>query len=127
MLEDHIKPQLNIRTRSPATPELHGNTPLYKRVPSRDEDGKPLSDFMMLIPGLRNLGRVLFNDRVAGIQAVINSHREVVFVDLNVPINILWISLKPRIGLISQIAGEIQHRIPEALLIAPDHRFASKG
>ena len=28
--------------------------PLRKRAPSHDENGKPLSDFMMLIPGLRD-------------------------------------------------------------------------
>ncbi len=29
-------------------------TPLYKRAPGEDEHGNPLSDFMMIIPKLRN-------------------------------------------------------------------------
>ena len=99
---------------------IHQHTPLYERVPTRDADGKPLSDFMMLIPGLRDAGPLLINDRVAGIQAILTRYPEVVFADLNIPINVLWVSLSPKIGLIGTIAQDIKRRIPEALLVAPD-------
>lgn len=111
---------MKLRVRSGAMPELQVNTPLYERAPSRDVDGRPLSDFMMLIPGLRDCGAERFNDRVAGIQAVLNRYSEVVFADLNVPINVLWVSLEPKFGLIGTIVGEIQIRVPEALLVASD-------
>jgi hypothetical protein len=89
-------------------------------VPTRGPDGKPLSDFMMLFPGLRDSAPGFIKDRVAGIQAILNRYPEVVFADLNIPINVLWVSLSPKIGLIGVIAEEIKQRIPEALLVAPD-------
>ncbi len=75
---------------------------------------------MMLIPGLRDLPGVVFRDRVAGIQAVLGDHPGVVFADLNVPINVLWVSIRAEIGLISRLAAAIQDRVPEALLVASD-------
>ncbi len=111
---------MKLRLRHPSTPELHEPEPLYRRAPSRDEDGRPLSDFMMLIPGLRDLPQAAFRDRVAGIQAILGDHPGVVFADLNVPINVLWVSIRPEIGLISSLASAIQDRIPEALLVASD-------
>jgi hypothetical protein len=111
---------VKLSVRHPGVPRMQANSPLYERVPSRDEEGRPLSDFMILIPGLRDADIDRFNDRVAGIQAVLGRYSEVVFADLNVPINLLWVSLVPRFGLIGTIAGEIQQRIPEALLVASD-------
>ena len=92
--------------------------PLYKRVPTRDENGKPLSDFMILIPGLKHWVKSRFDDRLAGLQAVLGECTEVVFADLNVPLNLLWVSVKSRHGVINELAGQIQHRIPEAKLIS---------
>lgn len=110
-----------MRVRSRGLSDLHANsTPLYERVPSRDASGRPFSDFMMLIPGLRDSTAERFNDRVAGIQAVLGRYSEVVFADLNVPINVLWVSLVPKFGLIGTIAAELQQRIPEARLVASD-------
>lgn len=102
---------------------LETHEPLYKRVPTRDENNRPYSDFMMLIPRLRELPRSQLTYRIACLQAVLNESREVVFADLNVPINLLWVSVKPYPGIIMQIAGAIRYRLPEALLVGPDtHR-----
>lgn len=92
--------------------------PLYKRVPTRDENGKLLNDFMILIPGLKTWAKPHFNDRLAGLQAVLAQCKDVVFADLNVPLNLLWVSVKNRNGLVNQLVGEIQHRVPEAKLIS---------
>ena len=94
------------------------NAPLYDRVPSRDENGKPYSDFMLLIPKLNKASMPELKSKMAALQAVLGSHPEVVFADLNMKINLLWVSFKPKIGLIEQIALEIQARVPEAKLIS---------
>lgn len=102
--------------------KLRLHEPLYERVPTRDEHGRPYSDFMMLIPGLRELPQSQFTERVARLQAVLTGFREVVFADLNAPLNLLWVSLRPNPGAIMRIASAVRHRLPEALLVAADTR-----
>ena len=101
---------------------LEPHRPLHARVPTRDEDGCRLSDFMMLFPGLRDLPQTQFLDRLAGIQAVLGQFSEVVFVDLNVPLNLLWVSVRPRPRVILEIAGAIKFHLPEALLVGHSAR-----
>ena len=96
---------------------LSTSGPLYTRAPTRNEDGVAYSDFMMLIPGLRDLSRTDFGDRVAGLQAVLGQYQQVVFADLNVPLNLLWVTLIPEYGLIATMAEGLRQRIPEARLI----------
>jgi len=107
-----------------ATHGIHisDHQPLYERIPIRDEHGKLLSDFMMLIPGLRDWPQLRFHDAVAGLQAVMGQFREVVFADLNVPLNLLWVSVKAKPGIITEVAGSIQMRVPQALIISPHGR-----
>ena len=111
---------MEIQVRRQNLADLSGNEPLYKRVPTHDEEGRPLSDFMMLIPGLRDWSKDRFLDRVAGIQAVLGQHKQVVFADLNVPLNLLWVSMLPELGLITRIAADLQARVPEAKLVGSD-------
>lgn len=91
--------------------------PLYKRLPSRDENGRYLSDFMMLIPGMKNRSGRDFQSRLDHIHALLEGQEDVVFADLNVPLNLLWVSIKTRHGLINELAAEIRRRIPEARLV----------
>ncbi len=91
--------------------------PLYKRLPSRDEDGRFLSDFMMLIPGLRNLSAPLFESRLTLLHALLDGHDDVVFADLNTPLNLLWISVRTRHGVINEVSAEIRSQFPEAKLV----------
>ena len=93
------------------------NEPLHSRVPSRDEFGNPLSDFMMLLPGFRNLPRREQSDRLDRIQIVLTNFTEVVYADLNVPLNLLWISVEAKYGITGEIAAELQYHIPEARLV----------
>lgn len=108
-------------TASRSVGELHPHQPLYERVPTRDTDGHPLSDFMMLIPGLRERPRQQFNDVLSRIQDCLADFREVVFVDLNVPLNLLWVSVRAKPGVILDIAASLKFRVPEALLVGPKH------
>ena len=92
--------------------------PLWRIVPTRDEDGHLLTDFMMLIPRLRekSSGEV---ERTSGyIRSVLTLHSEVVFADLNLALNLLWVSLRPKRGAMSEIAAAIRVLVPEAVLVA---------
>jgi len=100
---------------------LEPNAPLYERVPTRDESGRLLGDFMVLIPGLRERPGHEFASTLACLQAVLVSFSEVVFVDLNVPLNLLWVSVRPRPGVILEVFGAVKLHLPEAKLVG--HRW----
>ncbi|HQU16479.1 MAG: hypothetical protein B7Z66_05095 [Chromatiales bacterium 21-64-14] len=92
--------------------------PLRKRVPLHDEHGRALADFMMIIPGLRNKPQRIIQRCVKEIQAVCARFDDaVVFVELNVKLNLLWVSHRPTPGVCAEITGALQERIPEALLV----------
>ncbi len=96
---------------------LEVNQPLYQRVPVRDENGRLLSDFMVILPGLRDRPGHEFAASLARLQAVLASFSEVVFVDLNVPLNLLWVSVRPRPGVILELFGAVKLHLPEAKLV----------
>ncbi|MHB1173619.1 MAG: hypothetical protein ACYCZJ_00645 [Sulfuriferula sp.] len=91
--------------------------PMWKVVPTRDENGKMLTDFMMLLPKLRHQPKDYIERTVLSIEAVLACYREVVFADVNLSINVLWVSLRHRSGVVLEIAGAIRNRVPEALLV----------
>jgi hypothetical protein len=93
--------------------------PLWKRAPTRDANGKPLHDFMMLIPGLRDREETLLREAVSRIEAILKGYEEyVVLADLNLKLNVLWVTVKPQLGLCMEIASLIHHIVPEAKLVA---------
>lgn len=93
--------------------------PLMKRAPLHDEKGRALSDFMMLIPGLKKKPQAMINVVVTDIQLVLSkfSHA-VVFAELNLKLNLLWVSIRPIHGIRNEVAGAIQARVPEAKLVS---------
>lgn len=92
--------------------------PLWQVVPTRDSAGRRLTDFMMLIPRLRDRPLAEIERASREIQAVLALHQDVVFADLNLKLNVLWVSLRPRPGAISELAAAIRLRVPEAVLVA---------
>jgi len=78
--------------------ELLRNGPLHERVPTHDEEGNALGDFMMLFPGMRDLAESSLRSKVDILAEILSGCREVVFVDLNVPLNLLWVSIKHKPG-----------------------------
>jgi len=73
---------------------------------------------MMLIPGLRDWPRLRLIDAVAGMQAVLGRVPEVEFADLNLRLNLLWVSVQARPGVIAELAASLAQRIPEARLVS---------
>ena len=111
--------RLTARAAQLFQPEQH--QPLYQRAPARDEDGRALGDFMVLIPGLRARPPHELNESIARLRAVLLHFREVVFVDLNLPLNLLWVSHTPRPGVILELFGALRAQLPEARLVG--HRW----
>jgi hypothetical protein len=97
--------------------ELLRNDPLHERVPTHDDEGNALGDFMMLFPGLRDLAEVNLRSKVDILADILSQYREVVFVDLNIPLNLLWVSIKYKPGLVLELSTYVKMRIPEAKLV----------
>lgn len=93
-------------------------SPLWQRAPTRDSEGRRLTDFMMLIPRLRSRPAAEIERVSRDIQRVLALHRDVVFADLNLRMNLLWVSLRPAPGAIGALAAAIRVRVPEAVLVA---------
>ncbi len=93
--------------------------PLYKRAPREDEQGRPLSDFMMLIPHLRTRAPHLIAEITGRIEGVLARHAtDVVFADLNLKLNVLWVVVRPNPGICWNLPVEINDAVPDALLVA---------
>ena len=100
-------------------PLLDAAEPLGKRAPAVDEHGKALSDFMMIIPGLRDKPRPLIQQTMFDIHAALACFQHaVVFAELNLKLNLLWVSIRPLHGIRFEIAAAVQHRVPGALLVS---------
>ena len=101
------------------TLELSPNQPLWQRVPTKDESGEYLGDFMMVIPKLKTASSEHRKRTLDAINAVLHRYQDtVVFADLNLKINLLWISVKPVNGIIMEISSAIIDSVPEAKLIS---------
>ena len=112
---------MKIRIVASTTLTTDANTvpglPLWQLAPTRDAAGRRLTDFMMLIPHLRSRPRAEIERASRDIQAVLALHQDVVFADLNLKLNLLWVSLRPRPGAISELVAAIRLRVPEAVLV----------
>jgi len=93
--------------------------PLWQRVPTRDAEGRYLSDFMMLIPKLSRWPEVRRAQVFGELERVLAEFGEmVVFADLNLKLNLLWISMRQNPSGCLGLAAAIKERIPEAVLVA---------
>jgi hypothetical protein len=93
--------------------------PLRKRVPSHDEHGRPLSDFMMLIPGLHDKPKHLIDRTIQDLHiALTHFSHAVVFAEFNIRLNLLWVSIRPIQGIRFEIASAIQRHVPDAKLVS---------
>ena len=96
-------------------PLLDSSEPLRNRAPAVDEHGKALSDFMMIIPGLRDKPRQLIQQTLFDIQSTLACFQHaVVFAELNIKLNLLWVSIRPLHGIRMEIANAVQLRVPDA-------------
>ncbi|KAF0100120.1 MAG: hypothetical protein FD187_1398 [bacterium] len=93
--------------------------PLWKLAPKRDADGRPYTDFMMLAPRLNQRPAAEIEALTHIIRDVLTRHEEwVVFADLNLKCNVLWVSLKHQPGVMARIITALRARAPEFKLVA---------
>ena len=93
--------------------------PLRKRVPERDTDGGPLADVMVLLPGLRDLPQHLLRTAIAQIQAVCAYYSHAVaFAELNIRLNLLFVSVRPITGVRNEIFDAVRGFLPQARLVS---------
>jgi len=98
---------------------LEPSVPLWKRVPTKDSDGNSLSDFMMLIPRLSSKPPHVIDFIVKQIKKVLGYYQQyIVFVDLNIKLNLLWVSVKALPGISLEVAAALHALVPEAKLVA---------
>jgi hypothetical protein len=92
--------------------------PLWRRAPTRDEAGKPYNDFMLLAPRLNRRPAHEQEAVTHIIRAVLEEFDEdVVFAELNLKINVLWISIRQRPGLMAELVAALRARVPEFHLV----------
>ncbi|MBI5042042.1 MAG: hypothetical protein HZB57_12835 [Gammaproteobacteria bacterium] len=100
-------------------PLLDSAEPLRKRAPAVDEHGKALSDFMMIIPGLRNKPRQLIQQTLYDVHATLTCFQHaVVFAEFNLKLNLLWVSIRPLDNIRFEIANAVRLRVPDARLVS---------
>jgi hypothetical protein len=102
----------------PACNGLGPAVPLWRIAPTRDDDGRCLADFMMLIPGLRHRHSVARDEVARRVREVCEAYAgQVVFVEVNYALNLLWVSVAAEPGLAGRVAQSIRGRIPDARLV----------
>ena len=93
--------------------------PLWQRAPARDDQGRPLPDFMMLIPRLGSRPARQVRTTLQAIAEVLHQYRDaVVFADMNLRINVLWVTVRPVPGICLELPAALKVRVPEAMLVA---------
>ena len=100
-------------------PLLDASQPLRKRAPAVDENGRALSDFMIIIPNLRKRSEQRIQQTMQDIHRVLAGFDDtVVFAELNLRLNLLWISIRPITGIRDDIAQALRAVIPDARLVS---------
>lgn len=95
------------------------SAPLWKRVPKLDEQGRRLSDFMMIIPGLKKRPANEIQYTLEALAAVLDRYDHIVmYADMNLRINTLWVTIRPVVGMCLEIPAAIKVAVPEAVLVA---------
>lgn len=92
--------------------------PLWQLAPTRGRSGQGMADFMMLIPGLADRSAVERVHAQNVVREICESYGEqVAFADINLSLNLLWVSVDARPGLAGRVAASIRQRLPDALLV----------
>jgi len=92
--------------------------PLWQRVPKRDAAGRPYIDFMMFAPRLNRRPAHELESVALLLRSVLAGYEDrVVLADLNLKINVLWVSLENRPGLMSELVAALRIKLPEFHLV----------
>lgn len=107
--------------RTPSCNPFIVSSPLWSRAPSRDENGRPFIDFMMIIPGLKTANDAVVESHLQKIRNSLQGFENTVaYVDLNIKLNLLWVSARQVPGISKLIMQAIQRELPQAKIVAVD-------
>lgn len=102
--------------------DINPAEPLWKLAPTRDEDGGPVSDLLMIIPKLKNRPEKHIKDTLANIEFALKQFsNEVLFANLDMKLNTLWVSFKAVPGVYAEIVSTLRTNVPEAVLVGDSH------
>lgn len=94
-------------------------TPLWKLAPTRDSDGGPVSDVLFIIPKLKTKPEQYIKNTLANIEFVLKQFNdEVLFANLDMKLNTLWVSFKAIPGVYADLVFQLKTSIPEAVLVS---------
>ena len=92
--------------------------PLWKIAPTRDEDGNRVSDLLMIIPKLKSKPKHQIQNTLSEIEAALNQFKHLVlFVNVDMKLNTLWVSFKAQPGLFAKITNALKLHVPEAVVV----------
>ena len=92
--------------------------PLWKIAPTRDENGNHVSDFLMIIPKLRQKPEMHIRRTLDDIDRALKQfNKDIVFANMDMKLNTLWVSFRSEPGLFMKIAAAIKLQVPEAVLV----------
>lgn len=98
--------------------DLNPAEPLWKLAPTRDNDGGPVSDILMIIPKLKTRPEHYIKDTLANVEFALKQFSdEILFANIDMKLNTLWISFKAIPGVYVNIISTIKLNVPEAVLV----------
>ena len=96
--------------------------PLWKLAPTRDENGGPVSDLLMIIPKLKTKPEQYIKDTLANIEFALKQfNNEILFANIDMKLNTLWVSFKAVPGVYVDIVSTLKTSVPEAVLVGDSH------
>ena len=96
--------------------------PLWKLAPTRDEEGGPVSDLLMIIPKLKTRPEDYIKDTLANIEFALKHFKdEILFANVDMKLNTLWVSFKAVPGVYGDIVDTLRTNVPEAVIVGDTH------
>ncbi len=98
--------------------DLSPAEPLWKVAPTRDENGGPVSDLLMIIPKLKHRPEHYIRETFANIEFALTQHRKnILFANVDMKLNTLWVSFRAVPGVYAEIVSCLKINVPEAVLV----------
>ena len=101
--------------------------PLWKLAPTKDKDGGPVSDLLMIIPKLKSKPELYIKDTLANIEFALKQYNnDILFANIDMKLNTLWVSFRAVPGVYGDIVSTLKNNVPEAVLVGDSHSRLSK-
>lgn len=92
--------------------------PLWKIAPTRDAEGNRVSDLLMIIPKLKTRPKHHIQNTLSEIELALKQFRHLVlFANVDLKLNTLWVSFKAQPGLFAEITASLKLHVPEAVVV----------